>query len=71
MNSILVTAGEKQFEQWSEAAFACGKTLIKWATEGLDELAARRSAQATVKPISKAVKVPARPVPRHGSEPSY
>jgi len=71
MNSILVTAGEKQFEQWSEAALACGKTLIKWATEGLDELAARRAAQATVKPISKPVKVSARPVPRHGSEPSY
>jgi len=71
MNSILITAGEKQFEQWSEAALACGKTLVKWATEGLDELAARRSVQATVKATSKNVKVTAGPVPRHGSEPSY
>jgi hypothetical protein len=71
MNSILITAGEKQFEQWSEAALACGKTLIKWATEGLDELSVRGSAQATGKAISKAAKVPARPVPRHGSQPSY
>ena len=71
MNSILITAGEKQFEQWSEAALACGKTLVRWATDGLDELAVRRSAQTTGKAISKQLKVPARPVPRHGSEPSY
>jgi hypothetical protein len=71
MNSILITAGEKQFEQWSEAALACGKTLVRWATDGLDELAVRRSAQTTSKAISKQLKVPARPVPRHGSEPSY
>jgi hypothetical protein len=71
MNSILITAGEKQFEQWSEAALVCGKTLVRWATDGLDELAVRRSAQTTSKAIPKQAKVPARPVPRHGSEPSY
>jgi hypothetical protein len=71
MNSILITAGEKQFEQWSEAALACRKTLVKWATEGLDELAARHAMPATGKEISKHLKVPSRPMPRHGSKPSY
>lgn len=71
MNSILVTAGEKQFEQWSEAALACGKTLIRWATDGLDELAVQRLVQTRVKATPKQEKVPARPAARHGSEPSY
>jgi hypothetical protein len=71
MNSILITAGEKQFEQWSEAALASGKTLVRWATEGLDDLAARQPVHATIKGSSKPATVASRPVPRHGSKPSY
>ncbi len=71
MNSFLITAGEKQFEQWSEAALASGKTLVRWATDGLDELAARRFALSSGKSMPKHVKVSAGPPPRHGSEPSY
>jgi hypothetical protein len=71
MNSFLITAGEKQFEQWSEAALASGKTLVRWATDSLDELAARRFAHSSGKSMPKQVKVSAGPPPRHGSEPSY
>jgi hypothetical protein len=71
MNSFMITAEEKQFEQWSEAALASGKTLVRWATDGLDELATRRFAHSSGKSMPKHVKASAGPPPRHGSEPSY
>jgi DNA-binding transcriptional regulator YiaG len=71
MNSIVVVADQKQFEQWSEAALASGKTLVSWATEGLDEMALKYLEHSKHRGSLKSAKA-AKPIfTKPGSAPCY
>ena len=71
MNSFLITAGEKQFEQWSDAALAAGKTLVKWATDGLDEMAAKQLKGQTSKVMTRQAETSSQNIRTHGSNAAY
>jgi hypothetical protein len=71
MNSIVVAAGEQQFEKWSEAALATGKTLVKWATDGLDELAAKHFQNSTGKVLTRSAGNSSKNIRAQGSTPAY
>lgn len=71
MNSFLITAGEKQFEQWSEAALAAGKTLVKWATDGLDEMAAKHFKGQTSKVMTRQAATSSQNIRTQGSNAAY
>ncbi len=71
MNSIVVVAGEKQFEQWSEAALAAGKTLVKWASDGLDEMAAKHFKGQPGKAITRQAEASSKNIRTQGTNAAY
>jgi hypothetical protein len=71
MNSIVVVAGEKQFEQWSEAALAAGKTLVKWATDGLDEMATKHFKGQSGKALTRQAEISSKNIRTQGTNAAY